>query len=32
MEVKDGNLDPNLFRLFVEAKVWERWKVEPFPY
>jgi HD-GYP domain-containing protein (c-di-GMP phosphodiesterase class II) len=31
-EVKDGNIDSNLFRLFVEAKVWERWKVEPFPY
>jgi HD-GYP domain-containing protein (c-di-GMP phosphodiesterase class II) len=32
MEMGDGNIDPNLFRLFVEAKVWERWKVEPFPY
>jgi HD-GYP domain-containing protein (c-di-GMP phosphodiesterase class II) len=32
MEMKDGNIDPNLFRLFTEAKVWERWKVEPFPY
>ncbi len=27
MEVKDGNIDPNLFRLFVAAKLWERhWK------
>lgn len=32
MEVKDGNLDENLFRLFVDAKMWNRWKVEPFPY
>ena len=32
MEVKDGNLDENLFRLFVESKMWDRWKVEPFPY
>jgi HD-GYP domain-containing protein (c-di-GMP phosphodiesterase class II) len=32
METKDGNIDPNLFQLFVDAKVWARWKVEPFPY
>jgi HD-GYP domain-containing protein (c-di-GMP phosphodiesterase class II) len=32
MEVKDGSLDPNLYRLFLEAKIWERWKVEPFAY
>lgn len=25
MEVKDGNIDPNLFKLFIEAKVFERW-------
>jgi HD-GYP domain-containing protein (c-di-GMP phosphodiesterase class II) len=31
-EVKDGNIDPNLFRLFVDAKIWERWHQEPFPY
>lgn len=31
-EVKDGNLDSNLFRLFVDAKIWERWHQEPFPY
>ena len=32
MEMKDGNIDENLFKLFVEAKMWDRWKVEPFPY
>ncbi|MGH9521340.1 MAG: HD domain-containing phosphohydrolase [Terriglobales bacterium] len=32
MEMKDGNIDENLFRLFCDAKVWERWKIEPFPY
>jgi HD-GYP domain-containing protein (c-di-GMP phosphodiesterase class II) len=25
MEVKDGNIDPNLFQLFTEAKVFEQW-------
>ncbi|MGH9603849.1 MAG: HD-GYP domain-containing protein [Terriglobales bacterium] len=30
--VKDGELDPDLHRIFVEAKVFEKWKVEPFPY
>jgi HD-GYP domain-containing protein (c-di-GMP phosphodiesterase class II) len=30
--VKDGELDPDLHRVFVEAKVFEKWKVEPFPY
>ncbi len=30
--VKDGELDPGLFQLFLEAKVYERWKIEPFPY
>jgi HD-GYP domain-containing protein (c-di-GMP phosphodiesterase class II) len=30
--VKDGELDPNLFKLFLDTKVWERWKTEPFPY
>ena len=30
--VKDGELDPDLFKLFLEAKVFEKWKVEPFPY
>ena len=32
MSVEDGELDANLFRLFVEAKVFERWKIEPYPY
>lgn len=32
LAVKDGELDPNLFQLFVEAKVFEKWKVEPYPY
>ncbi|MBZ5568662.1 MAG: GAF domain-containing protein [Acidobacteriia bacterium] len=32
METQDGNIDANLFRLFVEAKIWERWHEEPFPY
>ncbi|HUQ50063.1 MAG TPA: HD domain-containing phosphohydrolase [Terriglobales bacterium] len=30
--VKDGEVDPLLFELFKEGKVWERWKVEPYPY
>jgi HD-GYP domain-containing protein (c-di-GMP phosphodiesterase class II) len=30
--VKDGEVDGQLFELFKEAKVWERWKVEPYPY
>jgi len=30
--VKDGELDPNLFELFKEAKIFERWKVDSFPY
>jgi HD-GYP domain-containing protein (c-di-GMP phosphodiesterase class II) len=30
--VKDGELDPQLFQIFLEAKVFERWKVEPYPY
>ena len=32
ISVQDGELDPDLFYLFLEAKVYERWKVEPFPY
>ena len=32
LSVEDGELDPDLFHLFLEAKVYERWKVEPFPY
>ncbi|HET9698112.1 MAG TPA: HD domain-containing phosphohydrolase [Terriglobales bacterium] len=30
--VKDGELDRNLFQLFLDAKVYEKWKVEPHPY
>jgi len=30
--VKDGEIDPVLFELFKEAKVFEKWKVEPYPY
>ncbi|MEO6119810.1 MAG: HD domain-containing phosphohydrolase, partial [Terriglobales bacterium] len=30
--VKDGEVDATLFELFKEGKVWERWKVEPYPY
>jgi len=30
--VKGGELDPELFRIFVDGKIYERWKVEPFPY
>jgi HD-GYP domain-containing protein (c-di-GMP phosphodiesterase class II) len=32
LSVKDGELDPALFRLFRDAKVFERWKVDPYPY
>jgi HD-GYP domain-containing protein (c-di-GMP phosphodiesterase class II) len=32
LAVKDGELDANLFQLFLEAKVYEQWKVEPYPY
>ena len=30
--VQDGELDAALFKLFLEAKVYERWKEEPHPY
>jgi response regulator RpfG family c-di-GMP phosphodiesterase len=30
--VTDGELDPVLFSLFVEARVFDRWTVEPYPY
>ena len=30
--VKDGEIDPKLFQVFLDAKVYERWKVEPYPY
>jgi len=30
--VKDGELDPELFKVFLEAKVFEKWKIGPYPY
>jgi hypothetical protein len=30
--VKDGEVDGTLFDLFKQAQVWEKWKVEPYPY
>ena len=30
--VKDGELDGNLFRMFVESRVYDKWKIESFPY
>src|SRR5262249_41364234 len=30
--VKDGEIDGVLFDLFVEARVFDRWKIEPHPY
>jgi HD-GYP domain-containing protein (c-di-GMP phosphodiesterase class II) len=30
--VKDGELDADLFALFVDARIFDRWQVEPFPY
>jgi hypothetical protein len=30
--VQDGELDPALFQIFLDAKVYEMWKVEPHPY
>jgi HD-GYP domain-containing protein (c-di-GMP phosphodiesterase class II) len=32
LSVEDGELDSHLFELFLEAKVYERWKVESYPY
>jgi HD-GYP domain-containing protein (c-di-GMP phosphodiesterase class II) len=30
--VRDGEIDGTLLDLFIEARVFERWKVEPHPY
>jgi len=30
--VQDGELDASLFQVFLDAKVYEKWKVEPHPY
>jgi HD-GYP domain-containing protein (c-di-GMP phosphodiesterase class II) len=32
LSVKDGELDPLLYDIFMAAKVFELWKVEPYPY
>jgi HD-GYP domain-containing protein (c-di-GMP phosphodiesterase class II) len=29
---RDGEIDPQLYSLFVREKVYERWKVECFDY
>lgn len=30
--VKDGEVDGDLFAVFRESQVWQRWKIEPYPY
>jgi HD-GYP domain-containing protein (c-di-GMP phosphodiesterase class II) len=30
--VEDGQIDRNLFLLFLGARVYERWQIEPHPY
>ena len=32
LAVKDREIDPELFKVFTEARVFEKWKVEPYPY
>ncbi|MGZ4860416.1 MAG: HD-GYP domain-containing protein [Candidatus Angelobacter sp.] len=32
LSVKDGELDPGLFEIFLSAKIFNRWKVEPRAY
>jgi HD-GYP domain-containing protein (c-di-GMP phosphodiesterase class II) len=32
LSVKDGELDPDLFNVFVSARIFDRWKVEPRAY
>jgi HD-GYP domain-containing protein (c-di-GMP phosphodiesterase class II) len=32
LSVHDGELDPGLFQIFLSAKIFERWKVEPRGY
>jgi HD-GYP domain-containing protein (c-di-GMP phosphodiesterase class II) len=32
LSVKDAELDGDLFAIFVEARIFDRWQVEPFPY
>ena len=32
LSVKDGELDPGLFEIFLTARIFDRWKVEPLAY
>ena len=32
LAVSDGELCPDLFALFLEARIYDRWLVEPYPY
>ena len=32
LAVDDGELDASLFKVFLDARVYEKWKVEPHPY
>ncbi|HET9366281.1 MAG TPA: HD domain-containing phosphohydrolase, partial [Candidatus Angelobacter sp.] len=32
LSVKDGEIDSGLFELFVSARIFDRWKVEPRAY
>jgi HD-GYP domain-containing protein (c-di-GMP phosphodiesterase class II) len=32
LSVKDGEIDGELFEVFVEARIFDRWLIEPFPY
>ncbi len=32
LSVRDGELDPGLFEIFVSGKIFDRWKVEPRAY
>ena len=32
LAVKDGELDATLFELFKEARIFDRWKIEAYPY
>ena len=32
LAVKDGEIDPNLYQLFLDAKVFDNWKIEAYPY
>lgn len=32
LAVQDGELDPHLFEVFKSARIFDRWKIEPFEY